>query len=77
MITAQDVREEMKKAKEVIDDANATVQTKINSLLKLITVVLKMLLNVRTNQSMIMGKLGVEKIKPKQPEEKENTPDIK
>lgn len=71
MITAQDVREEIKKAKEIVDNKEATVQEKLNSLLKLITVVLKMLLNIRTNQSMIMGKLEIEKIKPKQQEKSE------
>ena len=72
MITAQDVRKEMDKAREIIDNKETSVQDKLNSLLKLLTVVLKMLLNVRTNQSMIMGKLGIEKIKSKQPDKKED-----
>jgi len=71
MITREDINEEMATAEKIIKDPKIKVDEKIVSLFKLLTIVIKLALNVRTNTTLIMDKVGAEKITPKKPEDKE------
>ena len=62
-IRAKHVQDEIKKAEEVT--VNGTIVEKV--VVKLLTVVLRVLLTVRLNQVKLMEKLGVEKIQPRLP----------
>ena len=65
MIAGKDVREELKAAKEVIDDDSATVANKLKVIYKVIEVAIKVALGNRLNLVKIMEKIGVEKVKPR------------
>ena len=65
MITAKDVRKEIREAGDIVNDEKATVSDKIKALYKLITVALKVELSTRLNVVRIMEKLGVEKVEPR------------
>ena len=64
MITSKDVRYELDEAKKVIE-SNATVDDKIKSLYKLLTVCIKIALSIRSNSKQIMTATGAEKIEPR------------
>ena len=66
MITGKHVREELKATADVIDDPKADVNAKLGAIYKLITVVLKVGLSVRTNTKLIMDKTGVKLLPPRQ-----------
>lgn len=70
MITAKDVRAEMKEASEVIESTETDVTKKIQALFKFLTVVAKVVLGTRLNVVRVMDKLGVEKVKPTTKDEK-------
>ena len=65
MITGKDVREELKTAKGVVDDENASVATKLKAIYKIIEVGIKVALGNRLNLVKVMEKLGVDKVKPR------------
>lgn len=65
MITAKDVREEIKTARTVIEDAKATEADKLKVIFKLIEVGIKIGLGNRVNLVKVMENLGVEKVKPR------------
>ncbi len=69
MITAKHVREELEATKKVIDDPKATVQDKLGAIYKLITVVLKVDLSIRTNTKLIMDKTGAKPLVPRKKEQ--------
>ena len=78
MIRAEHVREEVQNAKKVIENPDSSVDDKLNVLFKLITVVLKVVLNVRTNTTLVMKELKVQPIDSKKRRtEGEGTDDVK
>ena len=71
MITSKDVRVELKAAKVIVDDPNAKMEDKVKALLKIMEVSIKVALSTRVSLVKVMEKLGVEKVKPRKREEKE------
>lgn len=65
MITAKDVREEIKTARTVIENADSTDGDKLKVIFKLVEVGIKIGLGNRVNLVKIMEKLEVEKVKPR------------
>ena len=65
MIRAEHVREEMRNGKKVIEDPKATVEDRVNVCFKLITVLLKVVLSVRTNTKLIMDKVDAKPLPPR------------
>ena len=63
MITSKDIELELNQAEKIIKDPGTDVNAKINVLWKLLTVSIKVLVNIRSNSALIMKKLGVELIK--------------
>jgi len=70
MITSKDIKEEQEKASKIIVDPKADVNSKVIALFAFNNVMLKLLVNIRTNTSLIMKHLGIELIK--NPVQKEN-----
>ena len=64
MITSKDIKSEVENAEKIIKDPKVDVNTKIGVLFTLNTVLIKILVNVRTNTSLIMKHLGIEMMKP-------------
>ena len=74
MITAKHVKVEMKKAKEVFANPNATTEQKLEAIFKLQTVALKLGVSNRLNVVRIMEKLEIPKVEPtRRPEEGSET----
>jgi len=63
MITSKDIKSEVENAEKIIKDPKVDVNTKIGVLFTLNTVLIKILVNVRTNTSLIMKHLGISLIK--------------
>ena len=61
MLSNPDAYKEIKEAEDVSKGATAVDRVKI----KLATLVIKLLLNIRANQVLIMKKEGIELVKPK------------
>ncbi len=70
MITGKDVRYELDETKKVIDDPKATVEDKLKAIYKLLTVVLKVDLSIRTNTKILMEKTGAKPLPPRKRSEK-------
>jgi len=68
MITSEDIKKEVDETGKLINDSKADVNSKFKALWKLITVVLKVVVNTRTNTSLIMTKVGAKPIEPKKKE---------
>jgi PBP1b-binding outer membrane lipoprotein LpoB len=66
MITRDDVKFEMEKAEKFMEDCKDSFQKVV---VKLLTVILKVAMNIRTNTTLIMDKLEIKKIAPKKPGE--------
>ena len=64
MITGTDVKQEIKKAQDVVNNVTATVDDKLKAVVKLLEIVLKVELGTRLNVVKIMEKLEIEKVKP-------------
>ena len=62
MITRKDVGVELKNAEAIINDEGANVNAKFKAIHKLITVVIKIVLNNRSNTSLIMDTVGAKRI---------------
>ena len=65
MITGKHVREELDATGKVIADPKATVEDKLQAIYKLLTVVLKVDLSIRTNTKLIMDKTGAKPLPPR------------
>ena len=65
MISRTHLYEEVKKAEDVIANTDATAIEVAKAELKIATVVTKLLHNIRSNQSAMMEKMGVKKLKPR------------
>jgi len=63
MITSKDIKEEQEKAAKIIVDPKADVNSKVIALFTFNNVMLKLLVNIRTNTSLIMKHLGISLIK--------------
>lgn len=63
MITSKDIREEQEKANKIITDPKVDVNSKVVALFTFNNVMLKLLVNIRTNTSLIMKHLGISLIK--------------
>ena len=70
MITGKHVREEMEATQKIIDDPKVQGPDKIKAVYKLITVVLKVVLSVRTNTKLIMDKIGAKPLPPRKRDDK-------
>ncbi len=64
MITSKDIKTEVENAEKIIKDPKADVNSKIGVLFTLNTVMIKIMVNIRTNTSLIMKHLGIEMMKP-------------
>ncbi len=71
MITGKDARFEMDATGKVFTDPKATVEDKLKAIYKLLTVVLKMDVSIRTNTKLIMEKTGAKPLPPRHRNEKE------
>jgi hypothetical protein len=65
MITAKHVREEVDATGKVIADPKASVSDKLSAVYKLLTVVLKVDMSIRTNTKLIMDKTGAKPLPPR------------
>lgn len=65
MITGKDVRYELEATGKVIDDPKATVTEKLSAVYKLLTVVLKVDLSIRSNTKLIMDATGAKPLPPR------------
>ncbi len=65
MITGKHVREELDATGKVIADPKATVSEKLDAVYKLLTVVLKVDMSIRTNTKLIMEKTGAKPLPPR------------
>ena len=65
MITGKHVREELEATQKVIDDPKATTSDKLGAIYKLITVVLKVDLSIRTNTKLTMDATGAKPLPPR------------
>lgn len=63
MITSKDIKSEVDNAEKIINDPKVDVNVKIGTLFVLNTVIIKLLVNIRTNTSLIMEHLGIALIK--------------
>jgi len=72
MITSRDVRKEMEIAEKKAKDPKLGVRELIVVLIKLITVLLKVILSVRVNTKLLMLKMGVKPIISKRKEVKKD-----
>jgi len=70
MITGKDVRYELEATGKVLDDPKATVEDKLKAIYKLLTVVLKVDLSIRTNTKLIMDATGAKPLPPRKRSEK-------
>ena len=70
MITGKDVRYELEATGKVLDDPKATVEDKLKAIYKLLTVVLKVDLSIRTNTKILMEKTGAKPLPPRKRSEK-------
>lgn len=69
MITGKHVRLELEETGKVIANPEATVTEKLSAVYKLLTVVLKMEVSIRTNTKLIMQKTGAEPLPPRRRKE--------
>jgi hypothetical protein len=69
MLSSQALHQENTKADEAIANKNATVEELLKVLIKLQTLNLKLLHNIRTNQTAIMKFHGIELKEPKKDEQ--------
>ena len=65
MITGKHVREEVDATGKVMADPKASVSEKLEAVYKLLTVVLKVDLSIRTNTKLIMEKTGAKPLPPR------------
>jgi len=72
MIKSADVKQEVKKAQDIVNDPNATTEDKLKAIVKLQEVELKVALGTRLNVVKIMEKLEIEKVKPQVSNEKKD-----
>jgi hypothetical protein len=72
MITSRDVRKEMEIAEKKVKDPKIGVRELIAVLIKLVTVLLKVILSVRVNTKLLMVKMGVKPIVSKRNEVKKD-----
>lgn len=70
MITGKHVRLELEETGKVIADPKATVTEKLSAVYKLLTVVLKVDMSIRTNTKLIMDKTGAKPLPPRRRSEK-------
>ena len=74
MIRTNDLYKEIEDVENTIKKDNITVQEAIKKGLKLGTLILKLLHNVRSNTLQIMKKLGADVIEPKEKSKKADAP---
>jgi len=72
MIKSGDVKLEVKKAQDIVNDPNASIEDKLKAVVKLQEVALKVALGTRLNVVKIMEKLEIEKVKPQVSNENKN-----
>jgi len=65
MITGKDARFELDATGKIFADPKATVEDKLQAIYKLLTVVLKMDVSIRTNTKLIMDKTGAKPLPPR------------
>ncbi len=59
MITSNHVQEELKISEEIINNPNTDINKKIKVLYKLLTIGIKLGVNIRTNTKLIMEHFGI------------------
>ena len=73
MITGRHAKEEMIKARKVIEDKKTSVEQKLQALDKVVEVTLKVVLNIRTDVVKVMENLGIELVKPRKRDNEDTT----
>lgn len=61
MLRSEHANEELVKMDEIIENSKDKTA---GAILKCLTLILKVMFSIRTNQTLIMNKMGVEKIQP-------------
>jgi len=70
MITGKHVREEVDSNGKIVDDPKSTILDVAKAIYKILTVVLKVCLSIRTNTKLIMEKTGAKPLPPRKRSEK-------
>jgi len=74
MLTNKAIFEETEAANKVISESKDKVNA---SILKMLTMILKVLSSIRTNQVLTMAKMGVQKIEPQRRKDENVSPTTK